>query len=450
MKKYITIIFAALLFVGCDDFLDIRPTGMIIAETGEEYRALLTDVYSRFPDERGLANLRSDEVAADKGSLSGEDYNSYYDIWNWTDVNRNQSSLYFGWRGYYHSCYIANYIIEHKNEITKAAQDEIDQMVGECYMIRACVHFLLANLYAPAYTHCDPATTRGIPLQLTADVNAVLKCSSVEQVYQQILDDIDAASEYLNVKKWDEGLTYRFNTTTVNALRARVALYMGNWELAYSEAVKVITEYPELEDLNNSKALLPTNYKSVESIMALEQVVTSDLTSVGYVAPALIDSYDQNGEDMRLFKYFSSKGNKWNLSKRNVDEERCTFRAGEFYLIAAEAANELGNSEGALVYIRTLMKKRYTSKGYDYYSVLLDGLNKDALREEIAKERQKELAFQGHRWFDLRRTTQPELVKVYRTETENKQYSLSQGDERYTLRFPSEAVEANPGIENWE
>lgn len=224
MKKYITIIFAALLFIGCDDFLDIRPTGMIIAETGEEYRALLTDVYSRMPDERGLVNLRSDDVAADKTSLAGDDYNSYYDIWNWTDSNRNQSSLYFGWRGYYHSCYIANYVIEHKDEITKATQDEIDQMVGECYMIRAYVHFLLANLYAPAYTHCEPATTRGVPLQLTADVNAVLKCSSVEQVYKQILDDIDTAAEYLNVKKWDEGLTYRFNTTTVNALRARVAL----------------------------------------------------------------------------------------------------------------------------------------------------------------------------------------------------------------------------------
>lgn len=29
-------------------------------------------------------------------------------------------------------------------------------------------------------------------------------------------------------------------------------------------------------------------------------------------------------------------------------------------------------------------------------------------------------------------------------------YTLEQGDSRYTLRFPTEAVEANPGIENWE
>ena len=66
MKRYITLILAALIFAGCDDFLDIHPTGMVIAETGEEYRALLTDVYSKIPEDRGLTTLRSDEMAANE------------------------------------------------------------------------------------------------------------------------------------------------------------------------------------------------------------------------------------------------------------------------------------------------------------------------------------------------------------------------------------------------
>ena len=122
MKKYITIIFAALLFIGCDDFLDIHPTGKVIAETGEEYRALLTDVYSKIPEDRGLTTLRSDEIKADYKSLTGLDYDSYFDIWNWTDYNRNPSSLYFGWRRYYHSCYIANYIIENNSTVRQTAK----------------------------------------------------------------------------------------------------------------------------------------------------------------------------------------------------------------------------------------------------------------------------------------------------------------------------------------
>ena len=445
MKKYITIIFAALLFIGCDDFLDIHPTGKVIAETGEEYRALLTDVYSKIPEDRGLTTLRSDEIKADYKSLTGLDYDSYFDIWNWTDYNRNPSSLYFGWRRYYHSCYIANYIIEHKNEITKATQKEIDQLVGESYMMRAYMHFLLANLYAPAYTHCEPAKTRGIPLSIKADVNAVLKCSSVEQVYKQILQDIDSAAVYMNVERWDEGLNYRFNTTTANALRARVALYMGDWSLALQEAKKVIALYPELEDLNKSGSLLPTNYKSVESIMALEQVITTQLMSIGYVDTTLLSLYRSG--DSRKSKYFKQKNLRIFLYReRNTSEERCTFRAAEFYLIAAEAANELNDQEIALLYIKRLMEKRYATDKYLEYSSALDGLDQEALRVEIANERRRELAYQGHRWFDLRRTTQPELKKNF----EDEEFTLEEGDERYTLRFPTDAVAANPEIENWK
>ena len=445
MKKYITIIFAALLFIGCDDFLDIHPTGKVIAETGEEYRALLTDVYSKIPEDRGLTTLRSDEIKADYKSLTGLDYDSYFDIWNWTDYNRNPSSLYFGWRRYYHSCYIANYIIEHKNEITKATQKEIDQLVGESYMMRAYMHFLLANLYAPAYTHCEPAKTRGIPLSIKADVNAVLKCSSVEQVYKQILQDIDSAAVYMNVERWDEGLNYRFNTTTANALRARGALYMGDWSLALQEAKKVIALYPELEDLNKSGSLLPTNYKSVESIMALEQVITTQLMSIGYVDTTLLSLYRSG--DSRKSNYFKQKNLRVFLYReRNTSEERCTFRAAEFYLIAAEAANELNDQEIALLYIKRLMEKRYATDKYLEYSSALDGLDQEALRVEIANERRRELAYQGHRWFDLRRTTQPELKK----NCEDEEFTLEEGDERYTLRFPTDAVAANPEIENWK
>lgn len=447
--RYIYIAFTALLLCSCDDFLDIQPTGKIIAETGSEYRALLTDVYSKIPEDRGLATLRADEVAADESSMKSLDYDSYYEIWNWTDYNRSPSSLYFGWRRYYHSCYIANYLIEHKNSITKATKEEVEQMVGESYMIRAYMHFLLANLYAPAYTKCSPKDTRGIPLQLEADVNAVLKCSSVEEVYKWILQDIDSAEVYMNVDRWEEGYTYRFNKTTVNALRSRVALYMGDWNLALSEAEKVIAEYPELEDLNASGAKLPTNYKSVESIMALEQVMTPVLMGVGHVDAELIKNYRSGDKRQRM--YFTPKTlTRWVYRERNSSEERCTFRAGEFYLIAAEAANELGNNEDALMYIKALMEKRYTSAKYAEYSAALDALDKDALRAEIAAERQRELAFQGHRWFDLRRTTQPKLTKTFVEGGDELSFELAEGDERYTLHFPSEAVAANPEIENWE
>ena len=56
-----------------------------------------------------------------------------------------------------------------------------------------------------------------------------------------------------------------------------------------------------------------------------------------------------------------------------------------------------------------------------------------------------ELAFEGHRWFDLRRTTRPRIEKtLYSGQT----IILEQNDERYTLRIPQSAIEANPNLSN--
>ena len=159
--KGIIMLLAAMVMTGCDSFLDITPTGKVIAKTGKEYRALLTYEYKNFPEDRGLATLRGDEITLDKTTTKAEDYDSYFDIWAWNDLSQQSTTVSFGWRRYYHAIYIANYIIENKDKITEATADEINQLVGEAYMMRAYCHFLLVNLFAEPYTHCNAATTRG-------------------------------------------------------------------------------------------------------------------------------------------------------------------------------------------------------------------------------------------------------------------------------------------------
>lgn len=423
----------------CDDFLDITPTGKVIASTAEEYRAMLTNEYKYFPKDRHMTTVRTDELRL-TSSTSDSDKDAYLDLWLWKDENPSPTTTYFSWRNYYHAIYIANYIIEHQDEIGDAPAKTIHQLVGEAYMMRAYCHFLLVNLYAEPYTHCNPAATRGVPMMLEADVNAIPLSSSVEVIYQQVLSDISAADQRLNVEKWETGKNYRFNKLSAAALRARTYLYMGRWQDALDAAKTVIGSSYALVDLNNSSAKLPDNYESDENIVALEQFSSNLSTVINQPSADFINLYRTG--DQRRTKYFKkANSTTWNLLK---SDGYCSFRLGEAYLTAAEASAQLNDLTGAIDnYLTPLWQKRLNATALATEQTLVSTMTKDELLQEIYDERARELAFEGHRWYDLRRTTQEALTHTYGGET----YTLT--PQKYTMRFPTEAVESNPEIERW-
>ncbi len=452
MKKSILypLLFSAVALLGfsaCDDFLDITPTGKVMPSTGEDFRQLLIGAYAEVPQERGLTTIRTDEVTLDKGSTEPVDLDSYLDIWTWNDSDPAESTIPFKWREYYHPIYIANYILAHQGEITGIKPHDLNQLMGEAYMLRAYMHFLLVNLYAEPYTHCNPETTKGVPIKLDTDINSVLARSTVAAVYRQVLGDIAQAKKYLNVEKWPEGYTYRFNVLSAEALLARTYLYMGRWEDAYSSAQKVLEAHGELEDMTVS-AVLPNNYKSVEAILSLEHNMPTMYLKAGRVNTDLLDLYKAGDQRKNKF-YKATTASIWNCQKGGTEEWRCTFRTAEFYLIAAEAALEDGDpATDPRTPLLTLMKKRYHTGAYPARERAVNAMSDEELRVEIQNERARELAYEGHRWFDLRRTTQPALVKKFWNDVlgANEEYRLEEGDSRYTLRLPAAAISANPGL----
>lgn len=444
MKRYIYHIIGIYLtltiLAGCDDFLDIQPTGKVIPKTGREYRALLTEAYSAIPSDRGKTVFRTDELILDNQNTTTEGLNSFLNIWLWLDDESADGTSSFGWRSFYYVSYIANTIIENGETMTEATSTERSQLIGEAYMLRAYMHFVLVNLYGEPYTHCDPVTSKAIPLKLNSDVNATLKRNTVEEIYTSILSDINKAKELLNVDTWDEGFTYRFNRLSIDAFLAKVYLYMGDWDNAYQYASNVITQHGDLEDLTTS-SVLPSHYKSVEAILSMENIMPAIYQTEGRINTELLNLYRSG--DMRKSKYYRQvTASISTLQKGGNNEYRCTFRSSEFYLIAAEAALELEDLDKARLHLTTLMKARYHKNIFPKEETKVNNMNQDELRQEIQDERFRELAFEGHRWFDLRRTTQPVLTKKYQNST----YTLEQNDSRYTLRIPSEAIEANPGL----
>ena len=443
INKLVCLLLGLVLLGSCDNFLDIQPTGKVIPRTGEEFRALLTSAYDGVPEGRGFTTFRSDEMKMNTAVSSSEDLNAYLDIWLWNDVAPSETTISPAWRTFYEVLFIANYVIESKDEIEDATQDEINQMVGEAYMLRAYMHFLLVNMYGEPYTNCDPATSKAIPLKLNSSVEETPFRNTVGEIYDSVLSDMEQAEGLINKETWDSGYTYRFNRLSVDALRSRVYLYMGDWakSLQYSESV--LDRKDNLTDMSGN--VLPNHYLSDEAIVSLEQVLTASYKNAGRVSDALYRSYVSG--DLRRTKFYkATTASNVQVTKGGDNTFRCTFRVGEMYLNAAEAS--LMTGEGGMEKARTrllqLMKTRYNQTTYTTKETAVNAMNSTELLDEIYAERFRELAFEGHRWFDLRRTTRPRMEKVYKNETS----VLEKDDSRYTLLIPTEAIEANPNLAN--
>ena len=419
----------------CDNFLDITPTGKVIASTAEEYRNLLTNEYKYFPKDRHMTIVRTDELLF-SASTSSSDLDAYLDLWLWKDENPSPTTSYFSWRTYYHNIYIANYIIEKQGEMTNSNAAEVNQLVGEAYMMRAYDLFLLVNLYAEAYTHCNPATTRGVPMLLQADVNAIPRSSSVEAVYQQVLSDIAQAEQRMNVQLWEVGKRYRFNTQSAQALRARTYLYMGRWQEALTAAKAVIAMHPDLEDLNNLGSLLPDDFQSVENIVALEYFSSNLSTVINQPAASYINMY-RTGDQRKTRYYKRATSTTWTLQK---SDGYCSFRSAEAYLTAAEASVHLGDLTGAIDFLKPLLVKRLNTTAYNDALTLMAAMNQAQLLQEIIDERGRELAFEGHRFNDIVRTGRAaEVFGAYDPVFKDANY--------WVLPFPNNAILADEDLE---
>ena len=437
MKKIyvLTLLSCLLMLSACDSYLDIKPVGSVIPQTAEEYRALLARAYLN------VACFRSDEMMVNDNEY---DRNSFGDIERWNDVSPFPGTSQFTWSNFYNVLFIANQLIENEKEITEGTPEVVNQLVGEAYLLRAYMHFVLVNLHGQPYTKPGALSSKSVPLKLDTDIEKTLGRNTVEEVYISILSDIERARELINKEEWETVFSYRFSVLAVDALQSRVSLYMGEWQKCLESAEAVLAKKSVLVDMNEASFVLPNHFESVETITALEQVMSSVVNNAAWAPASFLTIYQEG--DRRLAAYFAAPDENGNRksSKGGKRDYSCTFRVGELYLNAAEAAARLDKLPQARTRLLELMQKRYTPVAYVEKKNAVNTMDKDALIGEILNERARELAFEGHRWFDLRRTTRPRIVKVLQGET----YILEQDDPRYTIPIPKDAIAANPGLAN--
>lgn len=150
---------------------------------------------------------------------------------------------------------------------------------GEARFIRAMCYYDLLQLYARPYWDGN-GSKPGLPLRLKANKSSGdndLARSTVQQVYDQILQDLDFAEQNLPASYADALTnTTRVHKNTAIALKVRVNLSMRRYAQAITEANKIVSTAAPFKaatgvahELQANIKTVFTNYTTTESMFSL-------------------------------------------------------------------------------------------------------------------------------------------------------------------------------------
>ncbi len=447
--KYMVLTVAALTFSSCLDKYpeNAIPSGEAV-NTVEDVNQLVIGIYDAFKSSAlysgGLTllpDIQTDLVYAVNGSS-----NTYGEIWRWKDIKATNTDIEAVYGALYDVIGRCNFLLDNVEKVTSKVTDDddidrLDQYRGEAYFARALAYSELVKLFCKAYESPEDATQQlGVVLNEHYDNQEPMVRATLQESYQFILDDLDRAEELLQLEDdFDPAVdgalfdTVYFNEYTIYALRARVALYMCDWEEAEKYASKVIdsgnyflSRVTEMISTTQSYFdYMWTNDHGTEVIWK----VSFTINSYGGALGTIFFNYNQvtvtpdyvpaawvlnlyNANDLRASSYFAyfntAYGLYWPLLQKywgNVDFQSYNiyglcmpkvFRLAEQYLIRAEAYARQGNYGAASNDLSTLREARYSSGG----SV---SVNAENAMETIEEERVRELYMEGFRLQDLKR-----------------------------------------------
>lgn len=491
----------AFCLTACEDYLEEQPSTLIdsdyIYSTEEGLQAGVVSLYKfnrdrydrRIEDFMGatLMASRSDLTFSRTGytGLMGRYQRGVSPV----DQGANFVSTLF-WRHFYNMTNKATELINAAEAIEGIDEEVRRQVLAEARFFRANSYFYLYRMFDNIYV-----TTETVTVDNAFDV--INDSSSEEEIFALLRSDLDYAIDAL---PW-ESTFGRVTKGTAKHLRAKVAMWESDWETALTEARNVIegddsphslvasTADVFAGDMNHSESLFVvqsqddllgggdatmlnanyvTQYFQIPGIESnLEQGgrgfsrVLPNRYLRGLIAEDEGDTRDDDtyfrlkyyytsgdsiGQEIRIYAPVTDPANPSETYKRwyqrlhpscikfaqNDDKPDSylnrsnimVYRLAETYLIAAEAILRSGDGD-ALPYLNAVRERAGAAP--------LTSIDEQAILDERARE----LAFEGQRWFTLKRMGQ---------EVIDRQITSFAGDGVY---FPDNLGAKDPR-ENWQ
>jgi starch-binding outer membrane protein, SusD/RagB family len=473
LSKYI-LFFIAVISSSCKDLVEVNPRQSVDTETAlnsqENINAAITDVYVSLKSTEiyGRDLVSTVEALGDDSRIinrAGGRYNN-----QGSNVINNHIG---GWGTYYVAINKTNLVLKAipKSTFSDAKKGELE---GELKFLRALLYFNLARTYAFEPKAVIAALDKGgVPILLEG-VNAVEQVTyparaSVVEVYAQIYKDLtDAVAKAPTI-----GAPNRATKAAANALFARVALYNEDWDNAIKYSTDALganvgryvgtTEYVAAwRAASHPESIFEILYQTRQENIGVNESIQSAFTTISSVSeatalaaarPATLPPASGWGAVVPTAAFYALYDTidvrrglyQQGLNRSNSVVIECTkflgksgivymdnvpvIRVSELYLIRAEANAKKEKLTESLADVNRIR----TRAGIAVSTAATSA----ALLTEIEKQRRLEFAFEGHRWFDLKRNKK-DVIKT----TGNVPY----GDTRILAPLPTSEILVNKSL----
>lgn len=495
--KYFLFSLLGTLFLSCTD-LEEKPVGILAPEslfkTPKDVQTAIFGAYGWIATERLYGRqfvtallLRSD--MADIGDRGTPAERQQVNDFNMDD---NNNMVKVSWPYWYQVISAANAAISGAESL-KLPENEGNPLIAEARFIRAFSYYHLVRTFGDI-----PYIDRFI-----TDPNSVKEISKTPAptVYQNIIADLQFAKQWLPDQQ-PNSVRSRASKGTAASYLASVYLTMADYQKSYTEAKFVIDNeakfgYGLVADFQDLfRAPEPNNLK--EHVFAIDFLgqqngsgganddIMPPMTGVrGADAPrsgwsvavpsmAVYNTWDSrdyrkqvsftdsilikgklqpytvfdNTKRPHIAKYARYAGNS-NAEGRYSDHNYAAMRYAEVLLIAAEALAETNNGPNAEAIgyvnkIRARARNRAGKLTNFPEDVSAAGLGKDAFIDLVMEERRLELAFEYHRWYDIKRRKLGE--KAYKGPNALEPHANFDANRDYLMPLPRIELQVNPNL----
>jgi hypothetical protein len=335
-----------------------------------------------------------------------------------------------------------------------------DNAKGEALALRAMVYFDMSRVYSKTYLNAA-ATDSTMPYVTTTEPTNTPAKEPVKGFYDKVIADLTQAQTLINTTNG----VGRLNKAAVAGLLSRVNLYKGDWPGTIAAATTALGGTPNLPSIANFP-LIWTDQTEAGVLFKVKNTTVDNINTPGVnyyqavtggVKSEYVVEYNFKqlfgATDVRTSSYITTSafnGTNYNHVKKWAGRpgqpagvlDGKVIRTAEVLLNRAEAYYRNTNEPLALADLNLLRANRYS----DYAPIVLAG---QALLDEILKERRLELAFEGDRFFDIKRRNASivrDATKGDKADGTGTPYvftTMAAGSYKFQLPFPQAEVNFN-------